>query len=343
MIAVVNGGIAGFDALAGGLLTTAFGFRSIFWCTGAISVIALAMIWVWGVESKPSAGTSMDWLGVVALGIVVATLLTALNQAGDPATANWTLVVVLAVIGIAFCVIFWIREGRAKEPLATTADLRRRATWALLLTTLLTLTGVFATINGLATSLVQNSDLGFGLSAAVASVAILTPYALIGWVVGPIAGRLAPKVGYLTVLRVGLAGSVVAIAIMAGVGVHSLPFLIGACCLLGITYAGLTNIMLNGLGIVLSPPHNPGFLPGMNAGAFNLGAGLSFAILPVLQVAGSPSGSHSPAGYISGMGLGLVITGAALAVSFIIPRPVDAEESQTGGQPSQRVARESSA
>ena len=41
----------------------------------------------------------------------------------------------------------------------------------------------------------------------------------------------------------------------------------------------ICSIMLNGLGIVLSPKDNPGYLPGMNAGAFNLGAGLSFAVL----------------------------------------------------------------
>jgi hypothetical protein len=29
----------------------------------------------------------------------------------------------------------------------------------------------------------------------------------------------------------------------------------------------MSNIMLNGLGIVLSPDDNPGYLPGMNSGA----------------------------------------------------------------------------
>ena len=56
--------------------------------------------------------------------------------------------------------------------------------------------------------------------------------------------------------------------------------MIAGTVLLGIMYAGTVNIMLNGLGVVLSPAGNPGFLPGMNAGAFNLGAGLSFLVLP---------------------------------------------------------------
>jgi hypothetical protein len=54
--------------------------------------------------------------------------------------------------------------------------------------------------------------------------------------------------------------------------------------LLGIMFAGTVNIMLNGLGAVLSPVGNPRFLPGMNAGAFNLGAGLSLLVLPAVLV-----------------------------------------------------------
>jgi hypothetical protein len=94
---------------------------------------------------------------------------------------------------------------------------------------------------------------------------------------------------------------------------------------IGITYAGTVNIMLNGLGIVLSPNENPGFLPGLNAGAFNLGAGLSFAVLYAVSAAFTPAESTSAAGYVAGMLAGVVILAAALAASFLIPRPRDDE------------------
>jgi hypothetical protein len=104
--------------------------------------------------------------------------------------------------------------------------------------------------------------------------------------------------------------------------------LIATTVVIGIGYAGIGNIMLNGLGIVLSPAENPGFLPGLNAGAFNLGAGLSFALLPALQVATSAA-PHSTTGYSAGMMLGAAITAVALAVSFLIPRPDSAEVTAT--------------
>ena len=81
--------------------------------------------------------------------------------------------------------------------------------------------------------------------------------------------------------------------------------------------------MLNGLGVVLSPKGNPGFLPGMNAGAFNLGAGLSFLVLPAVLVGTSSLGGRTS--YVTVVVVGLVITVAAFAASLLIPKPVDAE------------------
>jgi hypothetical protein len=91
----------------------------------------------------------------------------------------------------------------------------------------------------------------------------------------------------------------------------------------GLAYAGTVNIMLNGMGIVLSPADNPGYLPGLNAGAFNLGAGLSFAILyAVMTNVGGGSGTMS---YVVSIGVGGVLVLLALASSFLIPKVEEGE------------------
>ena len=83
---------------------------------------------------------------------------------------------------------------------------------------------------------------------------ILTPYALAGLLMGPLSGRLAATLGYGRVLRVGMVGSVITLALMMfTVGDHARLFLLLVSVLIGIIYAGMGNIMLNGLGIVLSP------------------------------------------------------------------------------------------
>lgn len=323
IITAVNGGIAGIDAIAGGVLATNYGFRSVFWVITIVAIISAYLVYRFTKESKPSAGTNMDWFGVLLLVLTIAGLLLALNEAGKLTRAYWPAIIELVIFSIICFLLFWQAEKRNKEPLVTTEHLKLRSTWALLLTTTLTMTGIFAIVNGLVMSLAQNSQVGFSLEADWASLIFLTPYALIGWLVGPFSGRLAPSLGYTNVLKFGLIGCIIGILIIMFYGLHSLPILTIGVILLGIFYAGMANIILNGLGIVLSPSNNPGFLPGMNAGAFNLGAGLSFALLPAIQI--MTDNTNSIGGYFNGMLLGLVITVLALLSSFLIPRPIKAE------------------
>ncbi|WP_334319864.1 uridine transporter UriT [Gilliamella apicola] len=321
IITAVNGGIAGVDAIAGGLLATYFGFRSVFWVIAVVAAISTYFVYRFAPESKPSAGTKMDWIGVLFIVLTIAALLLALNEAGNIGNANWLYVTGLTLFAIVCFMLFWRTEKRNKQPLVTIEHLKRRATWALLLTTTLTMTGIFAIVNGLVMSIAQNHEIGFGLDPDWASLILLTPYALIGWFIGPFSGRLAPTMGYNKVLKLGLLGCIIGILVIMFYGIHSLIILSICVIALGIFYAGMANIILNGLGIVLSPSNNPGFLPGMNAGAFNLGAGLSFALLPAIQMVNA----NTLTGYFNGMLLGLIITILALLSSFLIPRPINAE------------------
>ncbi|MFB7600298.1 MFS transporter [Streptomyces sp. NPDC056160] len=325
MVAAVNGGIAGVDALAGGWLAGAYGFRSVFWVIAVVAVLAAVLVRAGCPESRPSAGTPMDWAGAAPLVVSVVALLVAVDEAEKLGAANWPLAIGLLVVAAAAFAVFWRLEKREAHPLVRIDDLRRRATWAPLLTTLLTLIGVFATVNGVLMSFAQNDTVGFGMGSSLASVVFLTPFALVGWLVGPFTGRLAPVLGYRRVLRWGLAASAVVIAVMALAGVHSLPVMVACTVLLGVTYAGVANIVLNLLGVVLAPKENPGFLPGLVSAAFGLGAGLSFALLSAVQVAGSPAGSDSSGGYVTAMLTGLVVVVAAFGASFFIPRPEGAE------------------
>ncbi|WP_458780452.1 uridine transporter UriT [Arthrobacter sp. D3-16] len=327
LITAVNGGVAGVDSFVGGYFAEHFGFRSIFWLMVVLALVATALIAFLAGESKPAAGTRMDWLGVFFIVVAVGALLTALNEGAKlvGAFSSGTLMLSLALVlvsAVAFYV-FWTVEKRAKQPMVETVHLRQRSTWAPLLTTTLTMTGIFAVINGIVPAYVQAAD-GFGVGPTEMSLIILTPYALLGWIVGPLSGKLAPVLGYTKVLRIGLLGSIAALAIMAFFGLGSLPLMIAGTVLLGIMYAGTVNIMLNGLGVVLSPAGNPGFLPGMNAGAFNLGAGLSFLVLPAVLVATSALGDARTS-YLTVIVVGLALTVAAFAASLLIPKPVEAE------------------
>ncbi|MFC5719332.1 MFS transporter [Streptomyces gamaensis] len=326
VITAVNGGIAGVDSLAGGYLADNHGFQAVFWAMGAVAVIATALVATMTPETRVAAATRMDWPGVALLVVSVGALLIALNEAGKLAAANWPLVAGLVVLGALAFALFWRAEDRSSHPLVATRHLRQRGTWATLLTTVLTMTGVFAVMNGLIPAFAQDGQAGLGMSAEASAWWTLTPYALAGLAMGPVAGRLAATFGYGRVLRLGLIGSVASVILMiVTIPAHSKVLLLVISLLVGITYAGVANIVLNGLGIVLSPSENPGFLPGLNAGAFNLGAGLSFALLYAVKTAALPDDPASATGYTAGMIAGVVILAAALATSFLIPKPVAAE------------------
>lgn len=325
IITAVNGGIAGIDAILGGVLAQHFGFRSVFWFIGGVSAISVILISRFAQETRPSPNVKMDWLGSLLLVISTGALLLSLNEASKINSASWGHVILLLAIAVVSFIAFWTAEKNLRDPLVPIPYLKQRSTWSLLLTTVLTMCGVFAVINGLVMSYVQNHEVGFGLTADWAGLALLTPYALAGWLVGPFSGRFAPVIGYANVLRLGLLGSGIAIAIITYIGIHSLVVLVLAVVAAGVVYAGMANIMLNALGIVLSPPDNAGFLPGLNAGAFNLGAGLSFAILPSVQLFAEHGGAPTVSGYAAGMNAGLIITIFAFISSFLIPRAVTAE------------------
>ncbi|MYT71620.1 MULTISPECIES: MFS transporter [unclassified Streptomyces] len=326
VVTAVNGGIAGVDSFAGGSLAEHAGYASIFWVMTAFALVAALLVRLFAPESRAELRPPMDWPGVALLVVSVGALLIAFNEAGKLGDANWPLAVGLLVLaGLAFWA-FWRMETRAKHPLVTTGLLKRRATWSLLLSTMLTMTGVFAIMNGLLPGFAQDTSVGLGLGAEGATWWTLTPYALAGLAMGPVSGRLAATYGYGRILRVGLIATAVATVLaLLTLRTDSSGLLLTVSILLGVTYAGTVNIMLNGFGIVLSPKENPGFLPGLNAGCFNLGAGLSFVVLYAAMDAVAPSGGTSVGGYSAGVIAGLVLIVAALLVSTLIPKPVDAE------------------
>lgn len=323
VITAVNGGIAGVDALAGGWLAQNFGFGSVFWTMAVIAVLAAVAVAFLTDESLVPGDHRMDWTGTIALVVAVGALLIIFTELAKLSKANFWLVAGLFLLAALSAVAFWIQEDRTSQPLVATVYLQSRSTWALLLTTTLTMTGVFAVMNGLVPGLAQNTGYGPGLGTDVVSFWTLTPYAIAGLLMGPVSGTLAGRFGYRKVLRVGLLGTVLGLGAILAISPSATPVLLLAVnVFVGITYAGMSNIMLNGLGVVLSPSDNPGYLPGLNAGAFNLGAGISFAILPAVSVA---LGSGLD-GFQGAVITGLVLLALAFASSLLIPAPAVEKE-----------------
>lgn len=301
VITAINGGVGGVDGYVGGLLTEHFGFRSLFVVIiGFVVIAGIGIITTFPKLSASSHGT-FDWwggaflsVGVICLGQFISSVTD--TNAGVSSARTWIL---LAVSLVAFAA-FVMRESRAKDPLISLEELKSRQVWPLILAVLLTLAGVFAVINYTVVVFSQNAEIGFGMSASTSSLFFLVPPAVIGIVGAPAVGWLAPRIGWIRTLRIGLVICLVAIAVMT---VFPTSLVVMVCCIvvLGVGYNAIALTTLNGLGVVLSPEASKGSLPAMTGACFGLGASLGIAFA-------SPFAS-------SGTVLGVRL---ALLVSFII-------------------------
>ena len=124
----------------------------------AVAALATALLFFLAPESRAEQTGRMDWVGVLCLVVSVGSPADR-AQRGRQARrrANWWLVAVLTVVAVVAFAAFWRVEDRGRHPLVATRHLRQRSTWALLLTTLLTMTGVFAVMNGLLPTLAQDA------------------------------------------------------------------------------------------------------------------------------------------------------------------------------------------
>lgn len=314
VITAVNGGVGGVDGYLGGLLAGRFGFRAVFAAILLIGVVAIMAAALQLPRDEPvERGERMDWLGAGALSVLLACISFFVS---DGAQSGWLGGQALAWLGgaaLAFAA-FVAAERRCAVPLVAIHYLRSRQFWPMLLTTMLTLAGVFAVINFTVVLLSQDRMAGYGLDSATSALRYLSPAAFIGVLTAPLAGWLADRVGWLRVMRIGLGGSVLLLIAIA-LRIEDPLIVLVATALLGLTYNGLALTTLNGLGVLLSPKEAPAALPGLNGAAFGLGANLGIAIVAPFVGAGTYSG------YGTALTISCVITlGAFLASMLITPQ-----------------------
>lgn len=311
ILTAVNGGVGGIDGWVGGLLTDAFGYRSLFVVILAIGLIALFSVWqfVPADHGAASAGR-MDWWGAGALSLGLICLTYFVTTGGG---SGWTdpLTLAFAAGTVASLIVFVLIEKRRATPLIAVDQLKSRCVWPVITTTVLALSSVFTVINFTVVLLSQDADHGYGLNAATSALMFLAPPALIGLAAAPLAGWLAARIGWALILRIGL-GLCVAALIVIALSPGSTWLVFAMIIVLGITYNGLVLTTANGLGVLQSPPEAPSALPSMNSAAFGIGASLGIAIVAPFAASGGIGG------YASALWISTSIAVLALISSFTL-------------------------
>ena len=311
VLTAINGGVGGVDGWIGGLLADAYGFRSLFVVILVVAMVAIvAVLFAVPRDGEPSSSGRMDWWGAAALSIGLICVTYFVSTGSGQGWFSPPALLLLAGTAVSFGAFVMI-EKRRRTPLVAVQHLRSRQVWPVLVVTVLTLSSVFAVINFTIVILSQNQAVGYGLNASTSALLYLTPPALIGLAAAPLSGWLAGRVGWIPMLRIGLALSIAALIVIA-----LFPFspwtVFAMFALLGVTYNGVVLTTTNGLGVLQSPNEAPAVLPSMNGTAFGFGASLGIAVVAPFVV----SGGFGVALWIS-VGISVL---ALVASLFLLPK-----------------------
>ena len=160
-------------------------------------------------------------------------------------------------------------------------------------------------------SIAENQSVGFNARGITTALLFITPAAVVQLIVSPLIGRLAVRIGWVTMLRAGLVFAVVATALLAVFALDRnmvilLMILFGAS--MGVA---LTPMMA--LGVIQAPEDEPGSLPGISNAAYGIGGSLGFAWAGPVVGAGTTAASYHSALWICvAIGIGAIATSLIL-------------------------------
>ena len=196
----------------GGVLTDAVSWRWVFYINLPFGLLAMAAI-RWGLASERSErrASAFDYAGTAVFAAVISALLVGLLEGGRG--ASWWRPSVLALLGLStvLLVVFVLIERRAAEPVVPLALFANPMVRAASVTGFLSGMAMFGAITFVPLFLQAVT----GTSATEAGI-VLVPF-VIGWVVfSVLAARLVLRVGYRSIVFVGMLLLTAAFVLLAG-------------------------------------------------------------------------------------------------------------------------------
>lgn len=198
--------------LVGGFLTDVISWRWVFYVNLPFGLLAMAAIAVGLRDEQPSGNrSSFDYLGTAVFAGAVSTLLVGLVEAGRGASWMRGSVVALVALSAALLIVFLRIERGAAEPVVPLSLFAIPMVRAAAATGLLSGMAMFGAITYVPLFLQAVTG-----SSATQAGFVLMPF-VIGWVACSILGaRMVLRVGYRSVVLVGMLSLTVAFVLLAG-------------------------------------------------------------------------------------------------------------------------------
>jgi EmrB/QacA subfamily drug resistance transporter len=195
--AVVGGAVA-IGPLLGGAITSAWGWRWIFFVNVPIGVLAIVITFTYVARSKDAQAHRVDWIGFVTFSGSLFTLVFALVRGNDLGWGSATIVTLLVASAL-LMVAFFVNETRTREPMLDLGLFRIPAFVGVSVVAFTLAASIFAMF--LYLTLYIQDDLGYGPLAA--GVRFL-PLTLVTFFVAFFAGRLTVRIQSRFLLGVGM-------------------------------------------------------------------------------------------------------------------------------------------
>jgi EmrB/QacA subfamily drug resistance transporter len=245
--------------LVGGVLVDAIGWEAIFFVNLPIGVAAIALTLAMVDESRNPAGGTIDWAGTVTFSGALFGLVFGLIR-GNVEGWDSPLILVMLIGFVVLMIAFVVIEMRVAHPMLDISLFRKPAFDGASIAAFVLSAAMFAMFLYL-TLYIQNI---LGYSPLEAGVRFL-PITLLSFVVAPISGKLAERLGIRWFLGGGLLFVAIGLLLMRGLKPgDDWTALLGGMIVCGIGI-GATNPALATAAIGVVPPQRAGMASGINS------------------------------------------------------------------------------
>jgi EmrB/QacA subfamily drug resistance transporter len=269
----VIGGAVAIGPLVGGAITSAIGWRWIFFVNVPIGVVAIFVTLTKIAESKDTRARHIDWVGFVSFSASLFLLVFALVRGNDEGWSSTTTVSFLAA-AVVLMIVFFVNEQRTNDPMLDLSLFKRPAFVGVSVVAITISASIFAMFLYL-TLYVQDS---LGFAPFSAGVRFL-PLTVLAFVVAPFAGRLTVRIHSRYLLGLGMLLITAGLLLMSRTQPDSTWTVLLPGFLVSGFGIGIVNPVLASASISMVEPQRSGMASGANNTFRQVGIATGIAIL----------------------------------------------------------------